>query len=60
MFYHADWSRCRIEGREIRGENPRKTLEKLGCEKYVTAKIMRVNTAFAYEQLYKNGKALKP
>jgi hypothetical protein len=28
--------RCRIEGREIRGKNPLKTLEKLGCEKYAS------------------------
>jgi hypothetical protein len=36
--------RCRIEGREIQGKKPLKTLEKLGCEKYVMAKITRVNT----------------
>jgi hypothetical protein len=38
--YHAKmqnwWS-------EIRGKNPLKMLEKLGCEKYAMAKIMRVN-----------------
>jgi hypothetical protein len=31
---------------EMYGENPSKTLEKLGLEKYVSAKITRVNTVF--------------
>jgi hypothetical protein len=31
--------RCRIEGQKIQGENPLKTLEKLGCEKYARAKL---------------------
>jgi hypothetical protein len=36
--------RCRIEGQEIRGKTPLKTLEKLGCGIYASEKITRVNT----------------
>jgi hypothetical protein len=37
QFLQYEWvtmPRCRTEGWEIRGENPLKTLKKLGCEKY--------------------------
>jgi hypothetical protein len=39
MGYCADWQRCKIEGREIWGETPLKSLEKLECEKYAREKI---------------------
>jgi hypothetical protein len=39
--------RCKIEGWEIWGKNPLKTLEKLWCKKYVMAKIKWVYTVWS-------------
>jgi hypothetical protein len=51
QFLQYEWvtlPRYRIEGREIRGKYHLKMFEDMGCEKYETAKIMRVKMVYSF------------